>query len=226
MLVHGRPMRLFAGFFRNRAGISAIEFAIASPVIILLLVFGFDTARFIVSTEKIVNVASTIGQMISQNTTGTVNYVDVQFYRDSAMVIFPQVLADAKQQSIPWYNDISITMSSINFVASPSGCTTTCTYTPEVVWSGGSNPRSCTAPITSVSDTAAPSPTTLPVDVYGAGSLIAVDVSFQFKPTIAPSFMKNINISRSYYLAPRFVPLIKYAVISGDNGIASECPKY
>ena len=215
-----------AKFLRNRAGISAIEFAVAAPVLILLLVFGFDIARFVISTEKVVNVASTVGQMISQNTTGTVNYVDVQFYRDSAMVIFPQILADAKQQNIAWYNDISITMSSINFVASPSGCTTSCTYKPEVVWSGGSNPRSCTAPITSSSDTAAPSPTTLPVDVYGPGTLIVVDVTFTFKPTIAPSFMKNINISRSYYLAPRFVPMVKYAVISGDNGIAAECPKY
>lgn len=215
-----------AKFLRNRAGISAIEFAVAAPVLILLLVFGFDIARFVISTEKVVNVASTVGQMISQNTTGTVNYVDVQFYRDLAMVIFPQILADAKQQNIAWYNDISITMSSINFVASPSGCTTSCTYKPEVVWSGGSNPRSCTAPITSSSDTAAPSPTTLPVDVYGPGTLIVVDVTFTFKPTIAPSFMKNINISRSYYLAPRFVPMVKYAVISGDNGIAAECPKY
>ncbi len=215
-----------AKFLRNTAGISAIEFAVAAPVLILLLVFGFDIARFVISTEKVVNVASTVGQMISQNTTGTVNYVDVQFYRDSAMVIFPQVLADAKQQNIAWYNDISITMSSINFVASPSGCTTSCTYKPEVVWSGGSNPRSCTAPITSSSDTAAPSPTTLPVDVYGPGTLIVVDVTFTFKPTIAPSFMKNINISRSYYLAPRFVPMVKYAVISGDNGIAAECPNY
>lgn len=219
-------MSPMAKFLRNTAGISAIEFAVAAPVLILLLVFGFDIARFVISTEKVVNVASTVGQMISQNTTGTVNYVDVQFYRDSAMVIFPQVLADAKQQNIAWYNDISITMSSINFVASPSGCTTSCTYKPEVVWSGGSNPRSCTAPITSSSDTAAPSPTTLPVDVYGPGTLIVVDVTFTFKPTIAPSFMKNINISRSYYLAPRFVPMVKYAVISGDNGIAAECPNY
>ena len=221
-----RPFALVREFIRSRAGISAIEFAIGSPVFILLLLFGVDTARYVVATEKIVNVASTIGQMISQNTTGTVNYIDLQFYRDSAMVIFPQVLADAKQQNIAWYNDISITMSSVNFVSSPSGCTTACTYTPQVVWSGGTSPRSCTLPITSASDTAIPSATTLPSDVYGPGSLIVVDVSFTFRPTIAPTFMQSMKVVRSFYLAPRFVPLIKYSTISGDNGFASECPKY
>ena len=68
--------------------------------------------------------------MVSVNASGSVSSTDLQFFHDSAMVIFPQVLADSYAQHIAWGSDIGITMSSVTF--SPSGNT----YVPKVVWTG------------------------------------------------------------------------------------------
>ncbi len=212
---------LMRRFARDDRGVSALEFAFLTPVMLVLLLVGVDTTRYIRETRRVETVASTIGQMISVNQSGSVNYVDLQFFHDSAMVIFPEVLADSSQQQITWSNDISISMASFQFTPSPS-CAS-CSPTPKLVWAGGSKPRSCTTMPTPVADTASPSSSTLPTDAFTTGTLIVIDVSFNFRPTIAPQFMKTLSVSRSYYVAPRYVPSITYAVISGDNGIAKSC---
>ncbi|HEX4767469.1 MAG TPA: TadE/TadG family type IV pilus assembly protein [Lichenihabitans sp.] len=213
-------------FLRHRKGVSAIEFAIGAPLVILLFLMGVDTIRFVIATEKIDDVATTISQVISQNQTGSVTYVDLQFYHDVAMVIFPQILADAKQRNMSWSNDIDIGMASVKFTATTANCGASCVYIPQMVWAGGSSPRSCVVPLLAASDTAQPSPITLPKDAFGPGSITIVDVAYNFRPTIAPFFLQTIPIRRSYYMAPRYVPLIKYQTIAGDNGIAAPCPAF
>ena len=210
-------------FLRETGAVSAIEFAIWAPLMCLLLFGGVDITRYVIATGRISDVASTIGQMASVNTSGSVNYVDLQFYHDSAMVIYPQVLTDAKTQNVTWSNDMAITMSSVTFTAAPAGCTSGCTYVPKVVWSAGSNRRSCLVPLKSSSDTSAPSATTLPADVFGSTSLLVVDVAYTFKPMLGTHFINNISILRSFYIAPRYVLAVGYQTISGDNGIATVC---
>ncbi len=216
-------MRLRTSFARDERGVSALEFAFCAPLFIVLILMGVDTTRFLVCTRQVEEVATAIGQMISVDQDGQVNYVDLQFYHDSAMVIFPQVLADSAQLGKTWGNDIGISMASIQFTPSSTSCTTNCTYLPKVLWTGGTTPRSCTAMPTASTDTATPSATTLPADAYGAGSIIVVDVTFNFRPTIAPRFMTTIPIKRSYYVTPRYVPSITYVTSTGDNGIAHSC---
>jgi Flp pilus assembly protein TadG len=211
------------GFIGDRAGVSAVEFAIIAPIMILLGLGGVDSAHYIEATQEINVAAKTIGQMLTENTTGDVNYVDLQFYHDSTVIAFPEVLADAAKKSIQWSNDISITMSSIKFTATPANCTSSCTYTPKVIWTAGNNPRTCGKPLLPVVDASVPSPTTLPTDVYGPGSLIVVDISYNFTPVFSSVLPSPISIARSIYLAPRYVPLINYQAISGDNGIATIC---
>lgn len=213
-----------AHFHRDRSGIAAIEMAFVAPVMVLLALAGTDTARYVIATEQISKVANTIGQMLTENTSGSVNYVDLQFYHDSAMVIYPDVLSDAAKQNIPWSSDIAITMSSIQFTTTQKNCGTTCTYTPKVVWTGGSNPRACGSIFTSVSDISVPSATTLPQDIYGPGSVIVVDIQYNYHPWFASYLGASIGIARSVYLAPRYVSLVSYQVVAGDNGIAASCP--
>jgi Flp pilus assembly protein TadG len=207
--------RLGRLFRKDRRGIAAIEFAIGAPMMLILLLMGVDTSRYLMATKRIDSVAATIGQMISVNQNGSVTDMDLQFYRDSAMVIFPQVLSDSYAQNISWTSDIGITMTGVSFTKQGS------VYVPKVIWTGGSNPRSCTATMTAAPDTAAPSATTLPTDVFAAGMLIVVDVTFSFRPTIAPSFMKKLKIARSYYLSPRYVPTIAYS--AGTTPFATNC---
>ena len=212
MLTVARKRRACA-FARDDGGVSAIEFSLCAPVMIVLLLVGVDTARFVIATKRVESVAATIGQMMSVNTSGSLSDTDLQFYRDSAMVIFPQVLADAAQQNVPWTSDIGVTMSSVAFTG------TSPNVTAKVTWSGGSAPRSCTVPPVAAADAASPSPTTLPPDGFTPGSLLVVDVKFTFRPTIAPHFMSPMSISRSFYMAPRFVQSVAF----GGSTFAKTC---
>ena len=224
---HAGRLRRQAGRLRRcAAGVSAIEFAFGVPLMLLIMMGGVDVTRYVMATQRVERVAQTIGQMISQNSTGTVTWTDLQFYHDSAAVIFPDMLADAASQGIAWPNDIAITMSSLQFTTVPPLCTSGCIYVPAVVWSGGPGKRSCIVPQLSASDTASPSALTLPADAYGPGSIIVIDVSYKFRPTLSGSILKPVTIARSYYVAPRNVALVKYQVIAGDNGIAAECPLF
>jgi Flp pilus assembly protein TadG len=220
---HAGP-RLFRRFWAARDGVSAIEFSIWAPVMTALFLGGVDTARYTIATGRIADVASTIGQMLSVNTSGTVNYIDLQFYDDSAMAIYPQVLADAARQGIAWGNDMAITISQVNFTATPTGCTTSCSYQAKVAWTAGSNKRSCLVAPSSASDTAAPSSSTLPADAFGPTSQIVVDVSFTFRPLFAAFILKSTVIRRSFYISPRYVTTIAYQTISGDPGTTTVCP--
>ena len=233
--MRARFPRPFRSLLRDHRGVSTIEFAIWAPVMCFLLLGTVDITRFVMASGRLSDVAGTMGQMLSVNTTGTVNYVDLQFYHDSAMITYPQVLADAALQNKTWSNDIAITMTSVTFTATPSGCTSSCTYVPKVVWSNGSNMRLCSPKnpaMTSASDSSQPSPTTLPADAFGATSLLVVDIAFTFRPllfsgvgtlgNLAP--LVNIPIKRSFYTAPRYVTSVGYSSITGDPGTTTICP--
>jgi hypothetical protein len=134
------------------------------------------------------------------------------------MFTFPDALNVANQQNVAWSSLLVVNMSSIKMVPTPTGCTTTCAYTPKVVWSTGW--RTCGSTITAAADTAAPSATTLPTDIYGPNSQIVVDVSYTFYPTFGSSVLPAIPIERSTYMAPRNVPIVE---TSGSTW-APNCP--
>jgi hypothetical protein len=149
---------------------------------------------------------------------GVVSANDVLFYYNSAMFTFPEALSAANAQGVNWWGLLSVQMSSINFVPTPSTCTSNCTYTAKVVWTSGA--RACGSTITAVSDTSTYSPTTLPSDVFAAGSKIVVDVSYLWKPTIGAAYLPSIPIQRSVYLSPRYVPIVEAQAL----GAATSCP--
>lgn len=190
---------------RDERAVAALEFAICAPLFIGLLLTGVDTARYIIAAKRLESVAATVGQMTSVSTTGQVSDTDLRFYRDSAMVIFPQLLSESYAAGISWTSDVGITISGITFTASGS------TYTPHLTWSGGTAPRSCTVTMTAAADTASPSPSTLPTDVFGPTSIVVVDVTYSFHPLVAPGFMSTLPIKRSYYVSPRYVSSITYS---------------
>ena len=225
--------RSFITMFHNAAGVSSIEFALCTPFFILLLLGGVDMVRFIKANDRVEAISTTIASMIAENATGAVdsgtvqvNYVDVQFAHDAAMLVYPSLLRDAFRQGQEWSKTISISMAVVDFGPAQSGCSSNCIYVPKVVWSGGDKPRSCLEPPTAAGDTDPPSSTTLPTHIYGPGSSVVVDITYRFKPLIQSRFFNDVTIARSYYVAPRFGSIIKYTSISGDNGIARSCPGY
>ena len=215
-------------FASDRAGAGSVEFAFILPIALLLMLVGFDTARYVLATQRIEEIANTSAEMLAQTAVnssavlsndGTVSDGDLQFYWDSAMFLYPDSAAAASAQGVAWSSLLVVNMTSIDFVAQPTGCTSSCTYKAQVVWTTN-NYRPCGSSISAVSDTSTPSPSTLPKDVFGAGSIIVVDVTYTWQPTFAAAYLPSFAITRSTYMAPRNVNIVEAA--SGDK-LASNC---
>ena len=224
-------------FATRQDGVSAIEFALVLPVLIILLLAGIQIVLYINATRRVEAIASSISEMISQAapqtglTDTTVNALDLHFGYDATLVLFPYIMKDAAQKNVAWWQDISISYASVQFTQIPgSNCTgnadqSSC-YTANVVWTSsgtaGANYRPCLVPQLPADDTAPPSRSTLPRSLFGPGSIIAVDVVFTFVPTFGAKFLQSLKIARSVFVQPRYAPVIKFDN-SGNDGIASTC---
>ena len=234
MRSHALTLRRFAS---GQDGLSAVEFALVLPVLIVLLLAGIQIVFYVNATRRVEVIAASISEMISQATPQpgvadtTVSAVDLHFGYDATLVLFPYIMKDAAQKSVAWWQDISISYASVQFTQIPS---TNCTgkadqsscYTANVVWTSngtaGANYRPCLVPQLPADDTAPPNRTTLPRSLFGPGSIIAVDVVFTFVPTFGAKFLQPLKIARSVFVQPRYVPLIKFDA-TGNDGIASTC---
>ena len=240
--------RLVAPLSDNRA-VSAIEFAIIAPILVMLSLVGMDVGRYVYAAEQISRVANTVAQIITSKSavgpTGliTIDDADLQSVHDSAQVVFPDILADSERQGVIWDSLIAINIASISFTAGPGGCTTNCTtYTPLVRWTGVSNPRACGASFTPMVDSHSPDPALLPDDMYppaGAngpnnrtGNIIVVDIAYTYRPVLTGSewntgffSVPTITIQRSVYMSPRYTPTeIIYVPGGTPMQVATNCP--
>jgi len=226
-------------FLADRRGVSAVEFSVILPFVLLLMAGGMQLITYLNAIRKVDRIANSISEIASQamppqgSSVATVNSLDLHFTYDAAMVLFPYILGDAQRRGVNWWENITIDFASIAFTAKDATCAasgdpTTC-YVANVVWTSlgtaGTNKRPCGVPQIPAADTAPPTQLTLPRSTFGPGSLIAVDVVFQFRPTFGSGFIDPIRIARSVFLQPRYATLVNYDT-TNDDGIAVKCPGY
>ena len=209
-----------------------------TPVLLILMLSGFQLISYINATRKVEALAAAISETISQvspaqnSSTATITDLDLQLSTDSALVIFPYLMTDAKRQNIKWWQDISIQYSSVQFTQVLTSCAgqadQSACYTATVAWTtkdaSGFNYRACVVPQVPVDDTAVPSRLSLPRSVYGPGTLIVIDVVFKFQPTFGAKYLPAVTIARSVYVQPRYAASIKLSLDTNNTGIASTCP--
>jgi hypothetical protein len=182
---------------------------------------GFESVRYIDISRQMTYLASSMATMITERTSA-VNGNDVYFAFNSALVTFPQVLNDPARSGTAWNQYLSLTLSSVVFTPTIPGCTSGCTYVASVAWSLGTiSARSCSIPPIATSDTSLPSYTTLPQDVFTAGSVIVADVVYPFVPLLATRFMPSITLRRSVYLQPRYLTNVPMNNTGGPYGACS-----
>lgn len=193
-----------------------------APFLILLFLGGFELTRYVNSMRKLTYTSNAIAQMLAQNTSGSVGDDELHFYFDASLITFPEMLSDSLAKGMAWWSDIHIAMSSVAFKPTVTGCTSGCTYKANTAWSYGDYARACGVPLVSTANTSPPSPTTLPSDVFGPGSLIVVDVVYNYTPIVAPQIFGTMTIRRSAYIQPRYVSLVTYS----SGGMATKCAGY
>lgn len=209
------------GFLRATHGFAAVEFGLALPVLGLMLLGFVELDRYAWAARQLEKTAASMAQMLSQSTKA-VAPVDVKFARDSAMVLFPQVLGDSARAGRVWSDDISVTMSSVAFRNLNPGCVgAACVYEAKIAWSGGSAKRPCNTVLAAAPNNATPAPTTLPRDAFGPEPVIVVDLSYTYKPLFAAKIFGGFTLKRSSYLQPRYLPTLQYAVAGGDSYVTT-----
>jgi len=225
-------------FLGDTRAASVIEFALILPVLLILMLGGIQLVTYIDASRKVGLIAQSISQMISQamppsgSTVATVTAADLHFSYDSTLVLFPYLLKDAPRQGLQWWQDIAITYAAVAFTQTSSNCTggdLSACYTAAVAWTSsgttGGNYRPCKVPQLPAADTTPPNRTTLPRSVFGPGSIVAVDVVFNFRPTFGARFIPAVRIARSMYVQPRYAALVNFDT-TGNEGIAVKCPGF
>ena len=226
-------------FASDARGVSAVEFALVLPVLLILLLAGVQVVLYINASRRVELIATSISEMISQaappsnSTTASVNALDLHFAYDATLVLFPYLMQDAARQNMLWWQDITIDFAGIQFKANGTSCGTnadqSACYVAQVGWTStgtvGSNNRPCTVPQIPADDVATPTRYTLPRSLYGPGAVVAVDVVFKFTPTFGAQYLPALTLRRSVFVQPRYAQLITYSPTSSD-GIATTCPGY
>lgn len=224
-------------FWKKTDGVAAIEFAAVYPLLFLLLAGAFELSREVLSARQLTTLANSAATMIASDANGSIAYTDLHYAFDSAMISFPRVLADSFTKKIVWSNDITISLAGIVFTPTVSGCTILCTYKANVVWTGGAASRKCGSNIQATSDSSAPTPTTLPSDLFTPVAspnlgynpppfTVVVDVTYTWSPIIFSHVFGNITIKRSAYVNARYASKIIYTKATGDDGFGTECSGY
>ena len=219
----GPVLAAASAFAADRRAVSAIEFAFICPILIALLLGAAETARYLTFTRKVGDVAQTVASLVSRNQLGSVKISDIWFANDSAMVIFPDLLADAKSRGIPWWWNAPVAISSVVFKKNNASCASNCSYQGFVGWSYGARQRPCSIAMAPVDNTDDVTPTTLPIDTFAPGCIIVVEAAYYYTPIIGESLIGSKWISRTVYLAPRYVSKIGYDPSEGYG--ATVCPE-
>ena len=214
-------------FAKGRDGLAAIEFAYVMPFLALALMGSAEVARYVNAVRGLTNVANSMAEMLSQGGSGQVDYLLLTAAADSTMVLFPQVLSDSYSKGINWRSDITIKVSSYKFVLTVPSCTSNCAYTANLAFAFGDSQRLCTVHPTPVADDAVIANNTLPTDVFAPGSIIAVEIAYDYAPFYGIGVIPATTVRRAAYFHPRQVALITYDnTTSGDPLTTTKCPGY
>ncbi len=185
---------------RSRRGLAGVEFAILLPFLLTLLCGAVDLSRAIILARRLTVAAAataTIASTMAVQATNLNALSGTQAWQASTapFATFPDWL------SPPLPGTFSITLSAVTFTTAKLG------YAAHVAWSVG-NPsgqarlRAC-GTLSQAADDATSSLGSLPVDAFGATSLLVADVSGVFVPVFTSVFLGPVTLQRSSYVSPR-----------------------
>lgn len=168
--------RPLTGFWRDKRGVSAVEFALIAPVMIIMYCGLAEVTQAMMAQRRLSNIASQIGDLVAQNSqTGPTKMTDVFTIGGIIMAPFP---------SAP----LKMCVASI---------TSDATGRDTVTWSRASGTMTnCPAQGTVLTD--------VPVGVLPASkTVILARASYAYSSPIKLVLPRSITFQRTFYLRPR-----------------------
>ncbi len=233
-------------FFLNGAGIASVEFALIAPILLMLIIGGFDISRAMLLWQQVWLAAHNISLSattiaVQTDKTSTLTPAQAQQAMSIVFAAMPTIRNGAASGAR------SVTLTSVDFVP-VANCTqvignTNC-YVASVVWSvtyGGGGQAGWTpvtrpcGPLAQIPPTANP-----PVGVSQLGVLttlnvnnpdpsIVADVHYQFTPMPFDLFMKKQDFWATAIFSTRTGATAsvttQYATYTGNDGTGT-CPGF
>jgi Flp pilus assembly protein TadG len=193
----GGPGGRVRRFFRRTDGITAVEFALVAPILILLLLGAFELSRFVWLEVKIDRTAVSLGDLLSrQDSVG----------EDSVSSLFNA--AGLLMKPFPTGGLSKVIITSL----SPTSSTN---FTPVINWqrSGGGT----LAATSRVAPCGGGQTITLPAGTLGKNVpvVIVTEVFYSFTPVTGQGVMTPTVIYRNSFFSPRIASLV---TVSGSPG--------
>jgi Flp pilus assembly protein TadG len=168
-------------FWRDRRGMSAVEFCLVVPLLILLAFGCAAVMQGVILQRKVTLIASTVANLVAQN--ASVSSTDMSnFFGASSLIVAPYPTSPVK---------IVLTCVSID----GSGNAT-------VSWSKTSNgtARSTGSAVTLPAA----------INVKNT-SLIMSEVTYLYRPGFATTVIGSVNLSKTAYMSPRQSSTVTYS---------------
>ncbi len=198
--------RFTLSFAKRSDGVSAVEFGLVAPVLVLMFLGVLELSGTITASNRATFVADAVAEMVSR-VDHTVTNDELDSFAISSALIDPDIVKYARLENKKIDKAFKITISSVQFEPKILTCLLLgCEYDAKVVFSYTMNgtKRACgkLTPAAAESQTL----TTLPTDVYGPGSLVIVDVETYYTPIMPVRFKSGpATFKRTSYFRPRYV---------------------
>ncbi len=215
-------------WWRSRRGVAALEMALLAPALVTVALTLYDVCEAVAAWWQMASAAHAIG-LIATNLAATPALTNVLSATDAATASTAVYAVRPSLASAP-PGQFGVTLSSVVFTASPTGCGGAgCTYAAHVAWSvtlqGNAPARPC-GTLAVAADTARPSPMTLPTSAFSASPILLVDVFLQYQPLLTTPFAARFPLRESAYFAPRTGADSAWVRYTGANAAQVQCPGY
>jgi Flp pilus assembly protein TadG len=177
-----RRLHHVRNFWADSRAVSATEFAIVLPFMLVLWIGGIELGNGLAISVKVSETAHTVADLVSRNACVTSGTLDTMLSASSA-TIAPYAAANA-----------AVVVSEVSTDASGKAT---------VTWSRALNgtARPVNQPMTLPSSLGTPSPANI--------SLILGEVSYQYTPNLGYTISGTITIAENYYLFPRVTSAVQ-----------------
>lgn len=201
-------MRRPRDFTRAEGGVATLELALMAPLLLVMALGTFELQRYLRAERQLSLAAENIAAMVAQRLT-----------TDTSSPAFDYGLVDLVAPALRPTSGEALTsvlasqITSVTFTALPAGCTT-CTYRGDVTWTwsmgGGPGLGSLTRACGQVTPSDTQTGDRLPAGAFGPGSVIVVDLRYDFKPLLETGVVSPLVLTRQGFARPRYAsPYVK-----------------